>query len=100
LIALNADSAKPIRKTIYILSNYAEDFEVESVSASNDSIKIVDEEMLEDKYVIVVDIAPPSDLGSRRHFNSKLTVNIASGEHLVINCVGSAAVKTAKKTSN
>ncbi len=100
LIALNADPAKPVRKTIYILSNYGEDFEIESVSASNDAIRIVDEEMLEDKYVIVVDIVPPENLGTKRHFNSKLTVNIAGGEQLVINCVGSVPVKTAKKASN
>jgi hypothetical protein len=100
LIALNADPAKPVRKTIYILSNYGEDFEIESVSASNDAIRIVDEEMLEDKYVIVVDIVPPENLGTKRHFNSKLTVNIAGGEQLVINCVGSVPVKTVKKASN
>jgi hypothetical protein len=82
LIALNADPAKPVRKTVYILSNY------------------ISEEMLEDKYVIVVDIVPPENLGTKRHFNSKLTVNIAGGEQLVINCVGSVPVKTAKKASN
>jgi hypothetical protein len=100
LIALNADPAKPVRKTIYILSNYGEDFEIESVSANNNVIRIISEEMLEDKYVIVVDIVPPENLGTKRHFNSKLTVNIAGGEQLVINCVGSVPVKTAKKASN
>ncbi len=100
LIALNAEQDKPIRKTLYILSNYGEDFDVESVSASNDAIKIVSQEYLEDKYEIILDIVPPSDIGTKRHFNSKLTVGISGGEKLVINCVGSISPKTAKKMSN
>jgi len=100
LIALNADPDKPIRKTLYILSNYGEDFEIESVSASNDAIKIVSQEYLEDKYEIILDIVPPKDLATKRYFDSKLIVDIAGGEKLVINCVGSISPKTAKKASN
>lgn len=101
LVALNAEPVKPVRKTIYILSNYGEQFEVDSVSASNDAIKIISEEKAEDKYIIVVDIVPPEDLvGTKRYFDSKLTVHIAGGETLTINCVGSVSSKTAKKTSN
>lgn len=100
LIALNASPDKPIRKTIYILSNYGEEFEVESVFANNDAIEILSQEYLEDKYEIILDIVPPSNLGSKRHFSSKLTVNIAGGEKLEINCVGSISAKTTKKTPN
>jgi hypothetical protein len=96
LIALNAEPGKPIQKTIYILSNYGEDFEVESVSVSNDAIKIVSEEKTADKYIIVVDIVPPKDIGNKRYFNSKLTVHIAGGETLRINCVGRVSPKGAK----
>ncbi len=97
LVALNADPAKPVQKTVYILSNYGEQFEVESVSASNDAIKIVSEEKAQDKYVIVVDIVPPENLGKKRYFDSKLTVHIAGGETLTINCVGSVSKKTKQK---
>jgi hypothetical protein len=100
LIALNADPDKPIRKTLYVLSNYGEDFDIESVSASNDAIKIISQEYLGDKYEIILDIVPPQNLGTKRYFNSKLTVDIAGGEKLVINCVGSISPKTAKKASN
>jgi hypothetical protein len=100
LIALNASPDKPIRKTLYILSNYGEDFDVESASADNNAIKIISQDYMEDKYIIVLDIVPPSDIGTKRYFNSKLTVNIAGGEKLVINCVGSISPKTAQKTSN
>jgi hypothetical protein len=100
LIALNADPARPIRKTLYVLSNYGENFEIQSVSASNDAIKIISQEFLGDKYEIILDIVPPSDLGTKRHFDSKLTVEIAGGEKLVINCVGSVSKKTTQKASN
>lgn len=100
LIALKASPDKPIRKTLYILSNYAEDFEITSVTPSNDAIKIIDQEHLDDKYQITLDIVPPSDIGDKRYFNSELTIDIDDGEQLVINCVGSISDKTTKKTSN
>jgi hypothetical protein len=100
LIALNVSPDKPIQKTLYILSNYAEDFEIESITPGNDAIKIISEEHQADKYVITVDIVPPSDIGDKRYFNSKLTVKFAGGEELVINCVGSIRGKTPEKTSN
>jgi hypothetical protein len=100
LIALKTTPDKPIRKTLYILSNYAEDFEIDSVTTSNDAIKIISEEKLQDKYEIILDIVPPSDIGNKRYFNSKLTVKISGGEELVINCVGSIPDKTTEKTSN
>jgi len=100
LVALNAEPGKPTQKTIYILSNYGEQFEVESVSAANDAIRVVSEEKAEDKYIIVVDIVPPENLGTKRYFDSKLTVHIAGGETLTINCVASVSPKTVKKASN
>ncbi len=100
LIALKATPDKPIRKTLYILSNYAEEFEIVSVTPSNDAIKIINQEYLGDKYEITLDIVPPSDIGQKRYFNSKLTVDIAGSEELVINCVGSIPDKTTEKTSN
>ena len=100
LIALNVDPDKPVRKVVYILSNYGEDFEIESVHASNDAIKIIDQEHLGDKYKITLDIEPPKDLGSKRYFDSSLNVDIVGGEKLVINCVGSISAKTSEKIPN
>lgn len=100
LIALNADPNKPIRKTLYILSNYGEDFDIESVSASNDAIKIVSQEHFEDRYEIVLDIVPPGDIGTKKYFNSSLRIKIDGAEDLVINCVGSISTKNRKKASN
>jgi len=89
LIALNVSPDKPVRKVLYILSNYGEDFDVESVEATNDIIQIVSREKMQDKYVITLDIVAPEDSGRKRHFNSKLKVKIAGGETLTISCVGS-----------
>jgi hypothetical protein len=100
LIALKASPGKPIRKTLYILSSYDEDFEIESITPGNDAIKVISEEHQADKYVIIVDIVPPSDAGDKKYFNSKLTVKFAGGEELVINCIGSIQDKTPEKTSN
>ena len=100
LIALKVSPDKPVRKTLYILSNYAENFEIESITPSNDAIKIISEEHVGDKYVVDVDIIPPSDIGDKRYFNSKLTVKFSDGEEMVMNCVGSVQSKSTEKTSN
>ncbi|MBN1796426.1 MAG: DUF1573 domain-containing protein [Sedimentisphaerales bacterium] len=94
LIALNADPDKPVRKVLYILSNYGEDFEVESVKTSNDIIQIVSEEKMQGKYMITLDIVAPESAGNRRHFNSKLEVKIAGEQTLTISCVGSIKKNT------
>jgi hypothetical protein len=94
LIALNADPDKPVHKVLYILSNYGKDFEVESVKASNDVIQIVNEEKMQDKYVITLNIVAPENTGNKRHFSSKLDVKIADGQTLTISCVGSIKKNT------
>lgn len=93
LVALNAKPGKSVRKTIYILSNYGDDFDVESVKVENDIIKIVDQRKEPDKYVIDLDIIPPEKTPKRNLFDSKVIINIAGGEQLVIKCIGTISKK-------
>ena len=93
LIALNVDAGNPVQKTVYILSNYDEEFEVKSVTPSSDAIKVIRQEYVENSYHIELQIAPPSDIGTKRYFDGKLTVEMADGEKVVINCVGSVLQK-------
>jgi hypothetical protein len=89
LIALNAAPKQPVRKILYILSNYGEDFDIESIEPTNDIIRVVNQEKMKDKYVVTLDIVAPESTKSKRHFNSKLNVKIAGGDTLTISCVGS-----------
>jgi hypothetical protein len=93
LIALNVSAENPVQKTVYVLSNYDEEFEVKSVTPSTDAIKIISQEYIENTYHINLEIAPPSDIGTKRYFDSKLTIKMAGGEEVVINCVGSVLQK-------
>jgi len=93
IIALNSEPGKPVRKVLYILSNYGEDLEVESVEASNDIIQIVSQQKQRDKYVITLDIVAPEKI-EKTHFNSKLIVKIVGADPLEISCIGSIKKKT------
>ncbi|MBA7562398.1 hypothetical protein ES708_04050 [subsurface metagenome] len=88
LTAFNAEPQKPVRKTVYILSNYDDDFEVESVSTKNDVIKVVSREKVGNRYKLEVDLIPPPIEDNKRHFGDVLTVNIKDGGKLEIKCVG------------
>ncbi len=95
IIALNAQPGQAIHRTVYVLSNYDEKFEVEAVEAEDDFIKIADvEKHDDDRYKIDVEIMPPEQ-SDKRHFNSSVTVSIAGGQTLKINIVGSL---TSRKT--
>lgn len=94
LIALNAEPGASVRKVVYVLSNYGEDFDIESVKAENDDIKIVSQEKKQDKYVITLDIIAPEQTGAKRYFNSKLNIKIKDGQTLIIPCVGSIKKKS------
>ncbi|MGD9109805.1 MAG: DUF1573 domain-containing protein [Phycisphaerales bacterium] len=89
IIALNAHSGQAIKRTVYVLSNYDEPFEVEAVEAGDDFIKVEGVEELDDnRYKIDFEIIPPEQ-SDKRHFNSSVTVSIAGGQTLKINVIGS-----------
>ena len=98
LIALNIKPGESVRKTLYVMNNYGDDFTLSSVTADTDSIKIVSQKKLEDKYVIDVDISAPEGSDTRRSFTGKLDIRTGDGETIQIRCVGSVArQKTIKK---
>lgn len=93
IIALNARPGRPIQRTVYVLSNYDEPFEIESVEAGDDFIEVSGvEELDHNRYKIDFEIVPPEQ-HSKRHFNSSVTVGIAGGQTLKINVIGSISTR-------
>ncbi|MFA5553090.1 MAG: DUF1573 domain-containing protein [Phycisphaerae bacterium] len=93
IIALNAKAAEPIKRTVYILGNYDEPFEIESVEAEDGFVKVVKMEKHDNnRQQIDFEITPPEQT-TRRHFNSSVTVNIKGGQTLTINVIGSLAMQ-------
>ncbi len=88
LSVLKAKAGNPIKKTIYIQSNYKQDFEVESVLSRKNTVKIISRKKIDNHYELEVEIVPPPRKGKKRYFSDMLTINIKGGEKLEMKCVG------------
>jgi hypothetical protein len=88
ILALNAEPQKPIKREVWILNNYGEDFEVESVSSKKDIIKVLSREKVGNRYKFELEITPPTPVGKRAFFTDVFYVNMKGGQKLSINCRG------------
>ncbi|HDZ69236.1 MAG TPA: DUF1573 domain-containing protein [Phycisphaerales bacterium] len=93
LIVFNAEPQKPVTKQVWILNNYEEDFEVESVSSKKNIIRVLSQEKVGNRYKFELQIMPPAAEGKARIFTDVFFVNIKGGEKLEIACRGFYARK-------
>ena len=88
LIVFKAEPQEPTTKEVWILSNYDEDFEVESASSQKNIVKILGQEKVGKRYKFELEITPPAVVGKRKVFSDVFFVNIKGGEKLKITCRG------------
>jgi hypothetical protein len=88
IIIFNVKPQKPVKRQLWILNNYNEDFEIESVSAENDTIKVVGQEKVGKRYRFDIEITPPTSKNNQRIFADMFCVNIKGGSKLEILCRG------------
>ena len=97
LILWDAEPEKPVERDIWVLNNYQEDFEIESVTSSNNYAKVLAQEKTHNGYKLKVEVMPPAVSGQSR-FTDVLFVKIKdSDEKLGISCRGFYATKAAPK---
>ena len=89
LIIYRGELGKPVTKEVWILSNYDEDFEVESTSTQEGAIKVLSQEKIDNRYKFELEITPPaSKKGRKGFFTDTFFVNIKGGEKLKVACRG------------
>lgn len=88
IVLHKVESQKPVTKEVWVLNNYDEDFEVESVSSKEDTIKVLSQEKIDNRYKFEIEITPPVAGAQKRLFSDVFFVNIKGGERLKINCRG------------
>lgn len=88
LIVLNAEPEKPVTRKVWVLNNYQEPFEVESVSSKNNTIKVLNRKSIRNGYEFEVEVVPPARQDKRTLFTDSLVVNVKGGEVLNISCRG------------
>ena len=88
IVVYKVEPQEPTTREVWILNNYDEDFEVESVSSREGIIKVLSQEKIGNRYKFKLEITPPALKGKRRIFTDVFFVNIKGGEKLKIRCNG------------
>ncbi len=87
IIIYKAGLEKSVTREVWILSNYDEDFEVESTSSLEGTIKVLSQEKIDNRYKFELEITPPATgKGRKGFFTDTFFVDIKGGERLKIAC--------------
>ena len=89
LIIFNAEPGKPMIRTISILNNYGQGFEIDSILSKNGTVgmKVLEQKKISDGYQLEVEITPPATEGKTR-FLDTFDINIKGGDKITIKCNG------------
>jgi len=86
IIVRGTASRQPIVKKLRILSNYNEDFELESVWSSKGMVKVLSNAIVSDGYELELEITPPASRSKRRTLSEKFFVKTKAGPQIEIPC--------------
>lgn len=76
LFVMNSRPSKPAERTIWLLNNYNENFEVESTSSKEGTVKVLSEEKDKERYKFVVRITPPVPKNNAKTFKDEFYINL------------------------
>lgn len=83
---LNPLPDKPSLNKVSIVSNYGEEFEIESTTSEKGMAKVVNQQAIKDGYRLEIEITPPAPDDKTSMFDDMLNVNLKGGETLKIKC--------------
>lgn len=88
IIVYKADLEKTVTREVWVINNYDEEFEIESTSSQQGTIKVLKQEKVDNnRYKFELEITPPVDgKGPRGFFTDTFFVNIKGGDKLKIAC--------------
>jgi len=87
IMVLNAEPQKPVAKKISVISNYNEDFEVDSVSSESGFVKLLSQEKIDKGYRFEVEVTTPPNDGTGK-FADVCYINLKDGDRLLIRFYG------------
>lgn len=87
IILFKAKPQEAMMKSVLVLNNYGESFEVESTSSKNGLVKVLSQKQVRNGYEFELEIIPPDGKG-RSSFADELVVNIKGRDPLLIACHG------------
>ena len=87
IITFNAEPQKPIVRKVTVLNNYGGDFEIESASSKDNTVKVLSQKKIRNGYQFEVEIMPPPAEGKTK-FVDVFFVKIKGDNGLGIVCRG------------
>jgi len=92
IIAFNAEPQKPIVRKVWVLNNYGGNFEIESATSKDNTVKVLSREKIRNGYQLELEITPPPAEDNAR-FSDMFVVKIKGEDELGIVCRGFYARK-------
>ena len=83
---LNPRPEEPNINKVSIVSNYDEEFEIESTLSEKGLAKVINQQAIKDGYRLEIEIIPPPPNDKTRMFTDMVNVNLKGGETLQIKC--------------
>jgi len=65
IMLLSVRPEQPIRQDVWVLGNYSNEFEIESVSSQKGYIKLIERKKVGERHQLTIEITPPARAGSR-----------------------------------
>jgi len=88
IMLFNLKAGEPVEREIWILSNYEDDFEVNSVSSQKGIVTLLNRTKVQNRYQLKLRITPPEAEGERAVLSDYVEVEIQDGPTLSIQCRG------------
>jgi len=92
IITFNAEPQKPIVRKVWVLNNYGGNFEIESATSKDNTVKVLSTEKIRNGYQLELEITPPPAEDNMR-FSDMFVVKIKGEDELRIVCRGFYARK-------
>ena len=65
LMVFNMRPGQPVQREVWVLSNYRDEFDVESVSSQKGYVKLVEKKMVDSRCLLRIEIIPPAPDGDK-----------------------------------
>ena len=85
-IIQNAEPGVPVTKEIFVMNNYGDTVEIESVSSTKQHMAVINQERIKEDVKLMVQVTPPPKTEKSRSFTDTLKVKLKSGELLTVRC--------------
>jgi hypothetical protein len=84
IMMFGLETGKGVQRDIWVLNNYEENFEIESVTSLKGTIKLVEKTKVDNRYQLRVEVVPPSHKPQDTLTSDTLEIKIKNGKTLTI----------------